>query len=356
MSIQVVKKSEASPAKQVLIRLGAALAALVATGLVMALLGYNPFTMYAKMLEGCFKTPYRFKETINTTIPLVTLSLGIAVAFKMKFWNIGAEGQFYMGAFGAALVAFYAYSLPAWLMIPAMIIAGMLFGGLWALIPALIRSKFGTSETLVTLMLNYVAIKWITYLQYVAWKDPKQKGFPKMPKFVEAAILPKVFGVHMGWIIALVAVVLVYILFKYSKLGYEIGVLGESTATARYAGMSVNRIVFVAVLLSGGLCGLAGMMQASAIENSVTDVLSGGMGFTAVITAWLSRLSPPVIVAVCFFFSVLLQGGAYIQTAMQIPSSVAEILQGVILFFVLSSEFFVNYSVHFVKKEKEERA
>ncbi|MEG1875701.1 MAG: ABC transporter permease, partial [Angelakisella sp.] len=198
-----------------------------------------------------------------------------------------------------------------------------------------------------------IAIKWITYLQYVAWKDPKQNGFPKMPKFVEAAVLPKVFGVHIGWIIALVAAALVYVLFKYTKLGYEIAVLGESTATARYAGMSVNKTIILAVMLSGGLCGLAGMMQASAIEKSLSDVLSGGMGFTAIITAWLSRLSPPVIVVVCFLFSVLMQGGSYIQTAMQIPSSVAEILQGVILFFVLGSEFFVNYSLHLNGTKKE---
>lgn len=353
MTIQVVKKKEASPGRQAAIRISAALCALVATGLCMALLGYNPFAMYAKMVEGSLGTAYRFRETINTTIPLVTLSLGVAVAFKMKFWNIGAEGQFYMGAFGAALVAFYAYQLPAILMIPAMMISGMLFGGLWAMIPAVLKSRFGTSETLVTLMLNYIAIKWITYLQYVAWKDPKQKGFPKMPKFVEAAVLPKVFGVHIGWIIALCAVVLVYFIFQYSKLGYEISVLGESTATARYAGMSVRRILFVAVMLSGGLCGLAGMMQASAIEKSVSDVMSAGMGSTAIITAWLARLSPPVIVAVCFLFSVLLQGGSYIQTALQIPSAVAEILQGVILFFVLGSEFFVSYRIQLVKGGRE---
>lgn len=353
MKLKVVKKTEASPMRQALIRIAAALCALVATGIVMAFLGYNPFLMYSKMIEGCLGTVYRFRETINKTIPLVTLSLGIAVAFKMKFWNIGAEGQFYMGAFGAALVAFYAYSLPAWLMIPAMIISGMLFGGLWAMIPAVVKTNFGTSETLVTLMLNYIAAKWITYLQYVAWKDPKQNGFPKMPRFVDAAVLPKVFGVHIGWIIALVAVVLVYILFRHSKLGYEISVLGESVATARYAGMSVKRILWIAVMLSGGLCGLAGMMQASAVEKSLSDVLSGGMGFTAVITAWLARLSPPVIVVVCFLFSVLLQGGSYIQTAMQIPSAVAEILQGVILFFVLGSEFFVSYKLQLDRDDKE---
>jgi ABC-type uncharacterized transport system permease subunit len=353
MTFKIVKKGAMSQRRQTLYRLGAVVAALVATAVVMAVAGYNPFTVYYKMIEGSTMTAYRFKETINKAIPLITLSLGVAVAFKMKFWNIGGEGQFYLGAFGAALVAFKAPNLPMWLMLPAMILCGMLLGGLWALIPAILKGKFGTSETLVTLMLNYIATKWITYLQYGPWKDPKASGFPKMPKFVDAAVLPKVLGVHAGWILTLVAVALVWVLFRRSKLGYEIAVLGESEATARYAGMNTTRTMLIAVLLSGGLCGLAGMMQASAVERSLSDVLSGGMGFTAIITAWLARLNPPAIVGVCFFFAILLQGGSYLQTSMQIPSSVASIIQGVVLFFVLASEFFVQYKIQIHRGGKE---
>ena len=354
MTVKILKKPALSPQRQAMVRIAAAVIALVCTGVIMLFFGYNPFTVFYKMLEGSTMTAYRFQETVNKAIPLVTLSLGCAVAFKMKFWNIGAEGQFYLGALGAAWLVFNLPELPAPVMIPLMILGGMVMGGLWALIPAVLKSQFGTSETLVTLMLNYIAIKFVTYLQYGPWKDPKASGFPKMPKFGDYAVLPKVFGVHMGWIIALIATLLVWVLFQKSKLGYEIAVLGESVSTARYAGMSPTRITLAVVLLSGGLCGLAGMMQASAIERSLSATLSGGLGFTAVITAWLARLSPPAIVGVSFFFAMLLQGGSYLQTAMQIPAAMADIIQGIILFFVLGSEFFVQYKVHFVREGKAE--
>ncbi|SMC55116.1 ABC transporter permease [Papillibacter cinnamivorans] len=349
--LKIVKRPEGSHRRETLMRVSAVFFALVASAVIMALLGYNPFLVYAKIVEGSLMSAYRFRETIHKTIPLVVLSLGIAVAFKMKFWNIGAEGQLYMGAFGAALVAYSLPTLPSPLLLAFMMLVGAVFGGLWALIPALLKLKFSTSETLVTLMLNYIAIKWVSYLQYGPWKDPNGIGFPKMAAFSSGAVLPKVFGIHIGWIIALVLVVVIHILLKKSKLGYEIAVLGESDTTARYAGMSVAKITVTAVLISGGLCGLAGMMQASGIERTLNDQLSGGLGFTAVITCWLARLSAPAVVLVSFLFSVLIQGGAYLQSSMKIPSAVAGVLQGIILFFVLGSEFFIQYSVVFQKKK-----
>lgn len=334
-----------------LLRLGAAFGALVAAALIMLVLGYNPIQVFTEIIKGSTGTVYRLKETVNKAIPLIVLSLGIAVAFKMKFWNIGAEGQFYMGAFAASFVALYFPNLPMVVMLPAMFTAGLIGGGLWALVPAALKAKFGASETLTTLMMNYVAQKWVSYLQYGPWKDPTANGFPRVIRFRESAILPKVFGLHSGWIITILLVIVVFILMKYTKLGYEISVLGENVNTARYAGMNVNKTMIIAVLISGGLCGAAGMIQASAIERSLSDQLSGGLGFTAIITTWLARLNPPAIVVVSFLFAMLLQGGAYLQSAMQIPSSVSEILQGIILFFVLGSEFFIQYKI--VRKKRE---
>lgn len=354
--LKIVKKPEATPAMQAMLKLGAVLAALAASALIMAIMGYNPLQILFKLVEGSTGTAHRIRETLNKTIPLVVLSLGIAIAFKMKFWNIGAEGQFYLGAMGSAYMAFNYSGLPSYILLPLMMVAAVICGGLWALLPGVLKAKFGASESLVTLMMNYIAIKWVSYLQYGPWKDPQAIGFPKMPTFVKAAQLPKVFGVHIGWIIALILVVIFYIIFKYSKLGYEVAVLGESETTAKYAGMNINRIMIMAVVLSGGLCGLAGMMQASAIERSLTESLSGGIGFTAIITTWLSRLSPPVIVIVSFMFAMLLQGGAYLQISMQIPSAVAEILQGIILFFVLGSEFFTQYKIVYSKNSVKEAA
>ncbi|MBP0985281.1 MAG: ABC transporter permease [Oscillospiraceae bacterium] len=352
MRIQVSKRAEMSRLADTLIRIAAIVVSLLLSGAVMAIMGYNPLEIFSKIVTSTTSSFTRFSETINKTILLTTLSLGIGVAFRMKFWNIGAEGQLYMGAFGAALAAFGFPDLPAPLLLPMMGLFAFLFGGIWALIPALIKAKFSTSETLVTLMMNYVAVSFISYLQYGPWKDPASLGAAKIARFSDNAILPKVFGIHAGWIITLVLVVIITILIKRTKLGYQIDVLGESETTARYAGMNTIKIMFIAVLISGGLCGMAGFMQASAVEKSITDSMSGGLGFTAVITAWLAKLNPPVMVIVSFAFSMLLQSGKSLQV-MGIPSSITEVLQGIIIFFVLASEFLINYKVSFHKTAKE---
>ena len=341
--LRIAARSDSSPLRENLLRAAAVLAALAASGIIMACMGYNPFDVFGKIIAGSLGTAYRLRETVNKAIPLSVLSLGTAVAFRMKFWNIGQEGQFYMGAYGSALAAFAFPNLPAPLLLPLMLLAGLFFGGLWSLIPALLKTRFSTNETLVTLMLNYIAVKWISFLQYGPWKDPQALGFPKISSFSRNAILPAVFGIHIGWIIALCLAALLYALLKRTKLGYEIDVIGESEATARYAGMGVFRITLIAITLSGGLCGAAGMMQASAIEHSLSEQLSGGLGFTSVIVTWLARLEPHLILIMAFLFSLLIQGGNFLQSSLQIPASISLVLQGIIIFFVLGSEFFIRY-------------
>jgi simple sugar transport system permease protein len=226
----------------------------------------------------------------------------------------------------------------------------MIAGGIWAFLPAKLKAKMGTNETIFTLMMNYIAIKFVTYLQYGPWMDPNANGFPKVAPFGDNAILPSFLGVHIGWLIALICVVTIFFLMKYTKLGYEITVVGESIETARYAGMNINKIIVIAMLISGGLCGLVGMIQASAIEKTLVAGISGGYGFTAIITAWLARLNPIATLFVCIAFAMLIQGGNYIQLAMNVPSSVASVVQGTILFFVLGSEFFIQYKVSLTHK------
>ncbi|MCQ2577268.1 MAG: ABC transporter permease [Treponema sp.] len=352
--IHIVAKDEKSAGYQVLMRLVAVLASLVASAIIILCMGYNPLDVFSKIVKGSLGSAYRFRETVNKAIPLTMLSLGTAVAFRMKFWNIGAEGQFYMGAFAASFFALNCSNLPAIVLLPLMFVAAIVMSGIWAMIPAILKARFNASETLVTLMLNYVAAKYVSYLQYGPWKDPAGNGFPKIASFAKNAVLPKVFGIHIGWIIVLFCAVLLYILFRKTKLGYEIDVLGESEATARYAGINVKRVMFTAVMISGGLCGIAGMMQASAIERSLSDQLSAGLGFTAVITTWLSQLNPLVMVIVSFLFSALIQGGNFLQSALKIPASMSQILQGIIIFFVLGSEFFLRYKVVVDKKQKSE--
>lgn len=354
--IQLVKRPDLSHGREITMRLIAVVCSLVFASLFMLVLGYNPLSIFSNIIVGSTGTAFRIQETINKAIPLAALSLGVAVSFKMKFWNIGAEGQFYLGALCAAYTAYRLKNLPMYLLLPLMLVAGFIGGGLWGLVPALLKLKYRTNEILVTLMLNYVAVKVVTYLQYGPWKDPNASGFAKMPRFADTAVLPKVLGIHIGWLITLLIAAAVYIMLGKTKLGYQVAVIGESETTARYAGISVSKITLIAVLISGGICGIAGFMQASAIERSVTDQLSAGLGFTSVITAWLARLSAPMIIVVSLLFAGLLQGSIYLQTAMQIPSAVADVLQGIILFFVLGSELFLNYKVVFRKKDAKEAA
>ena len=348
--LKIVKRAEITPMQSMMQRCVAVIAALAAAAVFMLIMGYNPLTVFWNLIEGSLLSEYRFQQTINKTIPLVVISLGIAIAFKMKFWNIGVGGQFFMGAFAASYFALNFTFLPKPLLILVMFLAAMIAGAFWCFIPGFLKAKWGTNETLVTLMLNYVATKWIMFLQYGPWKDPNASGFPRIPVFDDAAVLPEVFGIHIGWIIAIILVVAVYFLLNKTKLGFEITVVGENIATARYAGMNVKKVLLISVCLSGAICGLAGMMQATGIEHSLTYQLSGGIGFTAIITCWLARLKPVNIVFVSFFFAMLIQGGAYLQGSLQIPSAVSGILQGIILFFVLASEFFSQYRFVQIKK------
>jgi simple sugar transport system permease protein len=341
----ISKRPEMSARATVVARVAAVALSLVFAGVVLLIFRLNPLQVFGAIVEGSLGTKMRIQQTIVKAIPLVITSLGILVAFKMKFWNIGGEGQIVMGALGASIVALNFQTLPAPVMLLAMAAASIVFGGAWALVPAVFKAKWGTNETIFTLMMNYIAIKFVTYLQYGPWRDPNSAGFPKVAPFPESAVLPQVFGVNIGWIIALVLVAAVYFFMNHTKKGYEISVVGESIETARYAGMNIGHIILVAMTISGGLCGLVGFIQSSAIEKTLIAGISAGYGFTAIITAWLSRLNALVTLVVCVVFAMLLQGAAFIQLSLNVPASVAEIVQGAILFFVLGSEFFLQYSL-----------
>jgi len=353
--LKILKRDDLSKNKAIFIRFAAIALSLVFSGIFILALGFNPVEVYANMISGAFGTEMRIRETIIKSIPLVITSLGILVAFKMKFWNIGGEGQIIMGAFAAAYVALnYSQSMPRPLLLLLMAAASMIVGGFWAFIPAFFKVRFGTNETIFTLMLNYIAIKWVTYLQYGPWKDPSAQGFPKVANFDANAILPSLFGIHIGWIVAILLTIVIHIFMTHTKRGYEIAVVGESVDTAKYAGMNIKAIIITAMLISGGLCGLTGMIQASAIEKTLTVSLSGGYGFTAIITTWLSGLKAPYVLITSVAFALLLQGGSFIQIAMQVPAAVADMIQGMILFFVLGSEFFIRYTIKFVRVGKSD--
>jgi len=330
--------------------------AILVAGIFIGLCGYNPFVVYREMLIGSLGTPYNLGQTVQEMLPLITMGLGVAVCFKMNFINIGAEGQFCMGAVGATAVALFAQQLPIPVAIIAMFVAAFVCGGLWCMIAGVLKARWKVSETLVTLMLTYVALKLVSYLQYVKWKDPKSFGFPKIANYPEVLQFPTVFGIHCGWIIVLALVILVYILLTRTKLGYEISVMGDSVATAKYAGINTGATLLIASLLGGGICGLAGLIQAAGVEHTLNDSMSGGMGYTAIVIAYMANMNPFTIVLVSFLFSILLQGGAYMQISMQIPAATGTVVQGVILLFVLGSEFFTTYRIVRVAKNGGEKA
>lgn len=342
---RVVKRSDVSSKEAFAIRAVSIILAFITIALFIGVIGFNPIKVYISMIKGAFGSVYSFKQTLIKAIPLLISALGISVAFKMKFWNIGGEGQIIMGAFLSSYFALKFPDLNGFILLPVMILAGVIGGGIWAFIPAILKWKWDTNETIVTLMMNYIALKYITYLQYGPWKDPKAQGFPKIPNFSDNAILPDFLGIHIGWIIAIILTILMYVFMNRSKKGYEVAVLGESVKTALYAGVNIKKTIIIAMLLSGGLCGLTGMIQASAVSNTLSVEVSGGVGYTAIIIAWLSNLNSFAILIVSVLFAALLEGASFIQTAYNIPQAVALIIQSSVLFFILGSEFFINYKV-----------
>ncbi len=343
--LKIQQIAESSVKRNILIRCSAIILSLLFSAFLLIFLGHNPLKVYASMLDGGLGSLYRFQETIVRTVPLAITSLGIGLSFRMRFWNIGGEGQIMMGACAASYVALFYPGLPRPLLLVLMILASILGGGLWALLPAFFKTRFKTNETVFTLMMNYVALKWITYLQYGPWRDKKAFGYPKIPNFVVNAKLPKVLGIHLGWLFVPVLVIMMYVFIKYTKAGYEITVIGESEKTARYAGMNVPVIILATLFFSGAICGLAGMIQVSGVNSTLSVDVSNGMGYTAIIISWLAQLHAISILVVSFLFAVLVEGGSFIQTVYHIPQAAASLLQGIILFFVLGCEFFINYRV-----------
>lgn len=345
--IRVVKHAELSRAQSIGLRILAVVLAIAVGGLFIALIGYNPFEVYYTMVHGCFRSAMAFQATVKFCIPMCISALGVTLAFKMKFWNIGGEGQLIMGAVFASFFALFCSGMPHYLLLLVMFIAGFVGGGLWGLIPAYCREKWGTNETLFTLMLNYIALYIIMFLRDGPWRDPEAAGFNKIARFDANAMLDKVGGIHAGWIIMLVLVVLVAIYLNKTKQGYEIGVVGESRDTARYAGINVKRVVLRTMFLSGGIAGIAGMVQATGSDITLSMGVAGGVGFTGIIIAWLAQLNPFVSLLISFAFSILVKGSSVVQSTFGLSTDCADILQGIILFFIMAMEFFVRYKIVF---------
>ena len=349
--LRMAKRDTISSQKAWIIRGIAFLLSLVTGGILILILGHNPFAVYKAMVVGAWGTSTVMRETIKLAVPLLITAIGISFAFKMKFWNIGAEGQILVGAVAAGYFGlFTAHIFPKVPLVILMMIAGMVAGGLYGLLPAVCKAKWGTNETLFTLMLNYIALAFIKYLMNGPWKAPGS-SFPKIAMLVPGARLTKVLGVHWGWILALVLVVVSQIYFTKTKQGYEIAVVGESNSTARYAGINVSKVFIRTMFISGALCGLVGMLQFAGADFTITESTAGGVGFTAITVAWLAKMNPYGMLIVSVFIAMLDRGSNAIQTQFKIPASASELLIGIILFFMLGCEFFISYRLIWRGKE-----
>lgn len=353
--VRLAKRTDISHRKAWFIRIAAILMALATGGLLIMALGHNPFAVYRDMITGSLSTKTALIATAKIAIPLLGAALSIAPAFRMKFWNIGAEGQILAGAIAASYFALFQYqNMPRPVLLSVMFFAAVLAGGIWGLIPAIFKARWGTNETLFTLMLNYIVLNIVIFLRTGPWKSPSSSGFPKIAMFDASARLPNVFGVHIGWVIVLVLVIFMYIYMKHTQHGYEIAVVGESEHTARYVGMHVPQIIMRTVFMSGAIAGLVGFLIVSGSSYTLTDNTAGGYGFTAITVAWLAKLNPLAMVIISIFLAILKKGSNTIQTNFKIPASASEVLTGLILFFMLGCEFFINYRLIFRKGRKEE--
>ena len=327
------------------------LVALVVIGIVFILAGIPPLQTYVRMFRGAFGSTYGLSETLVKTIPLLLTSVGLAVAFRALVWNIGAEGQLLMGATAATWVALFALpDAPAWILVPAMFLAGFVAGALWALIPAFLKVRFQTNEVITTLMTVYIAEEFVNYLVYGPWKGAAEWGFPYTDRFPEAAQLPVLGTTRIHYptlLLALGFAALIYVLLLHTKLGYEIRVTGENPQAARYAGIDARKVVLLVMLISGGLAGLAGVGEVAGVHHRLRYArgISAGYGFTAIIVAWLGRLHPLAIVVASFLFGGLLVGGDVLQVSLNLPVATIDMFNGVILFFVIAAEILTRYKI-----------
>lgn len=320
-------------------------------GLLLLAFGINPVKAFQVMIQGSLGGRYAITETVVKAIPLMLTGLGVSVAFRMLFWNIGAEGQLALGGIAASYVAlFLSDSLPNFLTLPMMVIFGMAAGAIWALIPALLKAYLNVNEILTTLMMNYIAILMVEYLYLGPWRDPDGYGFPGSAPFPDEAILPRLIGrVHLGIVFALIAAFIIWLIMSRMRWGYEIRLIGENPRAAKYAGISTTKNMILVMLLSGALSGLAGMAEVSGIAHRLYQGLTAGYGYTAIIVSWLASLNPWAVLFVSLFMAALTVGGDQLQVAMGIPAAVALVLQGAILFFVLGGWVFINYRVRIIR-------
>ena len=357
---QMSKRGEIGLPKTVLIRVIGILLGLIACGIViMAIVHLNPIAVYKSMWSGAFGTSKRIWVLVRDTMILTCIAIGIGVAFKMRFWNIGAEGQMLVGGVATAFFMIkFAAKLPAPLLFVCMILSSVLFGAVWGLIPGFFKAKWNANETLFTLMMNYIAIQLTRYC-VALWENPP--GSNKVGIINSSSktgwignMLSKGYNGDYMWTVVIVVLlaILMYFYIKRTKHGYEISVVGDSENTARYAGIRVPWIYVRTMAVSGAICGFAGFLAVSAVSHTISESTAGGRGFTAIIVAWLAKMNPFVMILMSVLITFLDRGAVQIATDFGLNEYMSQIITGIILFFILGSEFFINYKLKY-RRNKE---
>jgi general nucleoside transport system permease protein len=331
--------------------------ALIISGIIIAIVGGDPVRSYLHILNAAFGSIGVLSDTLVKATPLLLTGLACALAFRMRLWNIGAEGQFLLGAWGASAVVLAPLlpaGTPAIIVIPAMMLAGAAAGAIWGLIPGVLKARLGVNEIITTLMLNYVALFWIQFWVFGPWSEG---GFQQTRPFPPEALLPRLtdfsssvpafagLTVHLGLVFGIVAAGIVWVVLERSRWGYEIRLIGDSPKAARYAGIDIKRNIIVVFAISGALAGLAGMSEVSGVVHKLQDRISPGYGFTAIIIAYLARFDPLKVIVAAVLFGALILAGREIQ-----PSGVPAMIQGIILFSLIVAEVFVRYRVRFERQ------
>lgn len=347
----VAKRDALSGKRSWLIRIGSIVAALIVCAVVtMLLTGENPLSVYSTMVEGAFGSERKIWSLLQNLAMLLCISLAVTPAFKMRFWNIGAEGQVLIGGLAtAACMICLGGKVPNALLLIIMLVCSILAGALWALIPAFFKAKFNTNETLFTLMMNYVGIQLVSYF-CMYWENPKGSG--------KIGIINR--ETHIGWlptigeydyllniIIVLLITVAMYVYLKYSKHGYEIAVVGESENTAKYVGINVKKVILRTMFLSGAICGIAGLLLVGGTNHTISTTTADGRGFTAIMVSWLAKFNPIYMILTAFLLVFLDAGAGQISMVFGLNESFSDIITGIILFFIIGSEFFINYQLKF---------
>ncbi|MDD3367291.1 MAG: ABC transporter permease [Lachnospiraceae bacterium] len=356
--VRMVKRDTISMQKAWAIRLIAVLLSLIVCAIaIVPITHQNPVEIYAGIVSGAVGNSRRIWVSIRELLMLLTIAVGLTPAFKMKFWNVGAEGQILMGGLASAALMIYAgNAMPNWLLLIVIFIASAAAGLIWGIIPAIFKAYFKTNETLFTLMMNYVAMQIITFC-IVFWENPKGSNTVGIINSkTQAGWFPSIFGnaYVLNLIVVLLITVVMSIYMKYSKQGYEIAVVGESESTARYAGINVKKVIIRTMALSGAICGVAGSIIVSGASHTISTSTAGGRGFTAIIVAWMSKFNPLAMILVSAFLVFMQEGSIEIATQFGLNKNASDIITGIILFFLIGCEFFINYELKFRKKHEEE--